>query len=242
MLYRRHCRLEVLLAPLRAGATHVVLLGPVGDCPIGQRCPPSAHPRCNGRRNKRSQLDLHDSGLHLLGVADGQGVGPGASRVAKVSACGLSGPYDWVKCSFGFVPKPYRATTILYLWIGHVIGGITMRCGHGRQCSDDDVECDVSERIIFGPDNAYLRDQSAQRFQSQTWIRAARRAGIARRHIASRVRTTECVACRWGKGTDLPTSLVWALRRGGGDLCPILASATLRAVADEMNIHHSTIS
>ena len=27
-----------------------------------------------------------------------------------------------------------------------------------------------------------------------------------------------------------------------GDLCPIVASATLRAVADEMNVHHSTIS
>ena len=29
----------------------------------------------------------------------------------------------------------------------------------------------LSGRIIFGPDNAYLRDQSPQRFQSQWWTR-----------------------------------------------------------------------
>jgi hypothetical protein len=109
---------------------------------------------------------------------------PAASRVAKVSARGLSGPYDWVKCSFGFVSKPYRATAMSNLRIGHVIGRITLRCGHGRRCADEDVECDVSGRIIFGPDNAYLRDQSPQRFQSQ---RGTRRSvdvqGFARRHL-----------------------------------------------------------
>ena len=96
--YKRHCRLEVLLAPLRAGATHVVPLWPVGVCRIGQRCPPSAHPRSNGRGDKRSQLDLHEVGLHLqasFGVTDGRGVEgtPAPSCVVKLTGCGLGGPY-----------------------------------------------------------------------------------------------------------------------------------------------------
>ena len=65
-----------------------------------------------------------------------------------------------------------------------------------RRLAGDDVKRDVSGRIIFGPDNAYLRDQSPRRFQSQRWTRRSLNVQGSRAALTQAVGRWQVWACR----------------------------------------------